>query len=85
MTETTPTTVRAARTLRLHLLEITPKAGGETTTRLVRAKTDRGATAHVSDSTITCRLATPEDAYELAKAGVEIETAGEEKPEAAGE
>ena len=71
------TTTKPERPLRPHIIEITPKVGGETTTRYVNAKTELGAVAHISDRTIKCRRATATEAYELGRRGVEFETAGE--------
>ena len=77
MTKTTTT----ERPMKLHHVSITPKTGGEPTVRLVRAKTINGAHQHVSGTAIVVRVATPEEAHELGRAGVEIETAGEQPAE----
>lgn len=63
-----PTDTRPERPSRLYRLDITPATGGDTTTRLARAKTVPGAIAYVAGSVIVCRPATPDDAYELALA-----------------
>lgn len=72
---TTPATVREA-VGRIYRIDITPKNGGPTVTRLVRARSGVSAEQHVSDDIIAVRIATADDAYELASAGIKVESAG---------
>jgi hypothetical protein len=44
--------------------------------KLINATTSHQAVAHHAKSTITCRVATPEDLITLTKAGVDVEEAG---------
>ena len=46
---------------------------GNDQTRLVKAQNPQQALSHVASSTFTVRKATPEDAFEAAKAGKQIE------------
>ena len=76
---TTPTTVREA-VGRIYRVDVTPKNGGPTVTRLVRARSGAGAVQYVSDEIIAVRLATADDAYALASLGIKVEGAGVFKP-----
>lgn len=46
--------------------------------RLVESKTKAGAVNHVASSTISAEVATTQDILDLGKAGVTLETAGEQ-------
>jgi len=47
---------------------------GNDQTRLVKAQNPQQALSHVASSTFSVRKATPEDSFEAAKKGMEIET-----------
>lgn len=66
-------------TKRTYLVTITadPKTERKASERLVEAGTQAQAVGHVTKDIVTCKVATPEDTFRLAKAGAEIEKAGE--------
>jgi hypothetical protein len=56
------------------LYVVTPNAGAS---RLIRASNKAQAIAHAARTTFTATVAGPDDAFDLARKGVDIEVAGE--------
>ncbi len=61
-----------------YLLIVSPRKDVHSIERLVRAKNEARAIAHVVKDTVTVERAKADDLIRLAKAGVEIEIASEQ-------
>lgn len=68
----------------LKVYKVTHKVVDATHTRLIEASSQAAAVRHATKDSITVELATVLDAVELAKAGAQIEKAGEDHAEAGG-
>lgn len=61
-----------------YLINVAPAKSDLSVTRIVEAKNQARAVAHVVSDTVSVKLAEPADFMALAKAGGEIEQAGED-------
>jgi hypothetical protein len=58
-----------------YLVKVKPNKEDSETERLIRAKNQAAAVAHVVKDTVVCSKATNDDLMRLAKAGVDVEVA----------